>query len=144
MEVVRIGRDVLERILRHCVESYPYECCGLMLGTSQEGNRVVIDVVRVSNVHEDDRRVRYMIDPMEYYEAEKQAEKRGLQVVGIYHSHPNVPARPSQYDLNHSFPWYTYLIVSVNEGGVAEYRAWVRDDEGDRPRFAEQRVEVTG
>ena len=82
MEVVRIGRDVLERILRHCVESYPYECCGLMLGTSQEGNRVVIDVVRVSNVHEDDRRVRYMIDPMESTRPRSRPRSEACRLLG--------------------------------------------------------------
>ena len=143
MKTLKLNREVLDRILRHCVESYPYECCGLMLGREDEGGKIVVDVVRVRNVHEEDRRVRYMIDPMEYYEVERQAEQRGLKVVGIYHSHPNVPARPSQYDLNHSFPWYSYLIVSVSGEKVNEYRSWVRDDSGDNPRFVEQKVEVT-
>ena len=142
MKRLRLGREVLDRMLRHCIESYPYECCGLMLGYEREDGKYVVDVVKVRNVHEGDKRVRYRIDPMEYYEVEKQAEARGLQVVGIYHSHPNVPARPSQYDLSYSFPWYSYLIISVSGDRVNEYRAWVRDDSSENPRFVEQSVEV--
>ena len=143
MKVLKLGRGVLDKILQHCLESYPYECCGLILGREDESSRVVVDVVRVRNVHDEDKRVRYRIDPMEYYEVEKQAEHKGLQIIGIYHSHPNVPARPSQYDLNYSFPWYSYLIVSVSGERINEYRAWVRDDVGSNPRFVEQRIEVT-
>lgn len=136
-----VSGAAMKKILDHCVESYPYECCGLMLGKDEDERRVV-DVVRVSNVHEGDRRVRYRIDPMEYYRVEKSAEERGLRVVGTYHSHPNVAARPSQYDLEHSFPWYSYLIVSVSSGGVVEYRSWRREDTNEGPRFVEEGVRV--
>jgi len=138
---LNIKRETLNRIFNHCVASYPYECCGLLLGID-EGERRVVDAVGVSNVHEDDRRVRYRIDPMKYYEVERQAEKKGLQVVGSYHSHPNVPAAPSQYDLDNSFPWYSYLIVSVGPQGVIEHNSWRIEESSNQRRFIKEEVSV--
>ncbi|MEM4281723.1 MAG: M67 family metallopeptidase [Candidatus Caldarchaeum sp.] len=117
-----IKREVLDTILARCVEGYPYETAGLMLGYS--GNRKVVDSLPTANIHEGDRRVRYRIDPMEYYRAEKTAEERGLQVVGVYHSHPDVAARPSAYDLEYALPGWSYLIVSVTKGKVLDYASW--------------------
>jgi len=138
--VLEIKQRALDEIFKHGLESYPFECCGLMIGYLKDGDRVVIDVIRAENVHEGDKRVRYRIDPMEYYKAEKQAEERGMQVVGIYHSHPNVAARPSQYDLENSFPNYTYLIISVSKDEIKEYRAWIREE---NTSFREEEIRIT-
>ncbi len=117
-----IKRVVLDAILARCVESYPYEAVGLMLG--RLADRKVVDALSMKNVYEGDRRVRYMIDPMEYYRAEKTAEERGLEVVGVYHSHPDVAAKPSTYDLEYALTGWSYLIVSVTQGRVLDYVSW--------------------
>ena len=138
-----ISRERLGEIFSHCIESYPYECCGLMIGEDNGAYRRVVEVVRAGNVHEGDRRVRYMVDPISYLNAERRAEEKGLRVVGIYHSHPNVAAVPSKYDLDNSFPYYLYLIVSVSENGVREYRVWMREENEKGPYFSEKQLEIT-
>ncbi|MEM3096000.1 MAG: M67 family metallopeptidase [Nitrososphaerota archaeon] len=138
---MKILREALGKIFQHCLEGYPYECCGLMIGIEENG-RTVLDAVKASNVYAGDRRVRYLIDPMEYYRVERGAEGRGLRVLGVYHSHPNVPARPSAYDIEQFFPWYTYLIVSVSDAGVVEYRVW-RLEEGGSSRPVEDSLEIS-
>jgi len=115
-------KGVLNVIFKRCVDGYPYETAGLMLGSLDD--RVVVDSMPTSNVHEDNRRVRYRIDPIEYYRVEKYAAARGLEVVGVYHSHPDVAPRPSQYDLEYALPGWSYLIVSVTEGRVLDYACW--------------------
>ena len=134
-----ISRDVLEKIFQHCIESYPFECCGLLVGLDN-GGRKVHDAVRLSNVFQGDRMVRYAIDPMEYLRVERWAEEKGMRVVGVYHSHPNVAARPSTFDLEHFFPWYTYLIVSVVNGQVAEYHAWRLEMDGEIRKAVEENL----
>ncbi|MCS7138345.1 MAG: M67 family metallopeptidase [Candidatus Caldarchaeum sp.] len=132
-----IERGVLERIFKSCETGYPYEVAGLMLSNS--GGRVV-EILPVSNVHEDDRRVRYRVDPMEYYRAEKKAEELGLQVVGVFHSHPDHPAQPSRYDLEHALPGWFYLIVSVYGGRVSGYACWLAVENSGGKRFVQEVV----
>jgi proteasome lid subunit RPN8/RPN11 len=136
---VKIVRDALEKIFRHCIEEYPYECCGLLVGIDS-GGRTVHEAVRLSNIYQGDRRVRYAVDPIEYLRVERWAEENGMRVVGVYHSHPNVAARPSSFDLEHFFPWYTYLIVSVVNGQVAEYRAWRLETEEETKKLVEEPI----
>jgi len=112
-----------------------------MLGEGDE--RKVIDAVHVDNVHEGDRHVLYRIDPMKYYEVEKLAEEKGLRVVGVYHSHPDHPARPSQYDTENSLPWYSYLIVSVGPSGIVGYDSWRMPETGETHGLVREGVSVT-
>lgn len=119
-----IKPDSLEQICRHAAETYPNECCGLLIGCIRDGRIFVSEACRISNIQEDSARTRYMGDPYEQFRAMKEARKRGMDMVGVYHSHPDVPPRPSLYDLQHAWPGYIYLILTVRRGQPEEIRAW--------------------
>jgi proteasome lid subunit RPN8/RPN11 len=120
----------LEReIHRHLAAAYPEEGCGVMLGRDGHDERRVVQVLGFENQRRDGRANRYLIDPEQLLAAEKQARAAGLDVLGIFHSHPDHPARPSTFDLEHAWPYYSYVIVSVARGRVADQTSWrLRED----------------
>ncbi len=136
---MRILSNVLEGIKVHAEEAYPEECCGLLIGTPDE--KLVSEAMRMKNSHSGARNSRYSIDPLEILRADQAAARRSLAVIGIYHSHPDYAARLSEFDLEHSFPWYSYLVLSVPRGKVGVIKAWVTDAGGGRP--AEEVMEIT-
>ncbi len=120
-----IPREVVLEIRRHGEAAYPEECCGFLLGKMAEDGNVIYVARQATNRNEDRREDRYVITPDEYRSAEKAAAEAGWDVVGIYHSHPDHPAQPSETDLETAtFPGYTYLIVSVQDGQAADMTAW--------------------
>jgi proteasome lid subunit RPN8/RPN11 len=127
--MIRLERRHQEEIAAHGEETYPHECCGFLLGREEEGEKVVREVRRAANARDDSPQNRYLIPPLETLKAEKEARQAGLQILGFYHSHPDVPARPSQFDRDHAWPEYSYLIVSVRAGAAAELLAWVVPEE---------------
>jgi proteasome lid subunit RPN8/RPN11 len=133
---MKISRPLLDQIHRHLEDGYPNEACGVMLG--KDG--VVAEVAPAGNERTDSARNRYLIDPLAYLKIERDADKRGLQVLGIYHSHPDVAARPSQFDLDHAWPNLSYLIVSVVRGRAVETNCWLLRE--DRSQFDAEPVEV--
>ena len=144
---VRLSAKHLEEIRRHAEGAYPHECCGLLVGRIEDEGRtrVVYELVRVANTFsEDERHRRMLIEPLEYARAERLHAARGLGVVGNYHSHPEHPAVPSQFDLEHLAPWPTmsYVVISVLGGRTADLRSW--ELAGDRSRFDEEQVAEEG
>jgi proteasome lid subunit RPN8/RPN11 len=141
---MKISKALLAQIHTHLEDGYPNEACGVMLGA----NGVVTEVVSADNERTsapstgtESARNRYLIDPLAYLKIERVADKRGLAVLGIYHSHPDVAARPSQFDLDHAWPNFSYLIVSVAKGKAAESNSWrLRDD---RSAFDQEPVEIS-
>ena len=128
MKVVVPG-EILQRIRRHGEETYPHECCGFMLGRAEDGMQRIMEIRSQPNERTESRENRFVISPEQFKAAEAYARKAGLQLVGIYHSHPDSPARPSEYDRDHAWPWFSYVIVSVKGGKAAEANAWqLRDD----------------
>ncbi|MGH9468493.1 MAG: Mov34/MPN/PAD-1 family protein [Terriglobales bacterium] len=113
-----IPREQLDAVLRHGEQTYPHECCGLLLGSLEDGGRRRIQAIHpMRNANTASPRNRFDFDPHEHLEAQRAARARGLDIVGFYHSHPDHPARPSQYDLDHAaWPGYSYLIVSIAGG----------------------------
>ena len=112
-------------IRAHGVETYPDECCGALLG--RDG--VVTDVYALPNTTDEGPRRRFLVRPDDYRQAEKQASAAGVELLGFYHSHPDHPARPSQYDLDHAWPFFSYIIVSVKSGVPEDMTSWrLRDD----------------
>jgi proteasome lid subunit RPN8/RPN11 len=108
----------VERAIRaHGQQTYPHECCGALVGA---GGRVT-DVVALPNTTEEGPRRRFLVRPSDYREAERRAGELGVELLGFYHSHPDHPARPSQYDLDHAWPTFAYIIVSVQ--GLPRQRA---------------------
>lgn len=129
-----------EQVHSHLCRSYPEEGCGVLLGRERNGDRHVERVVKFDNVREDSRHNRYLISPEQFLQAEKEGRAAGLDVIGFFHSHPDHPARPSQFDLDHAWPWYSYVIVSVANGQIADTRSWRMLE--DRSRFVEEDIEL--
>ena len=126
---VVMARGVADHIRRHGEEAYPHECCGFLFGTLVDGTQWIVEARRQSNTRTESREIRFLISPEDFREAEKHARQSGRQMLGIYHSHPDDAARPSEYDRDHAWPWYSYLILSVARGAAGDLNAWqLRDD----------------
>lgn len=127
-----MGAAVAAAIRAHGVEAYPNECCGAMYGR----DHVVLEVLKLPNTTEEGPRRRFLVRPQDYREAERRASELGLDLLGFYHSHPDHPARPSQYDLDHAWPFFSYVIVSVRAGVSQDMTSWLLQD--DRAAFSEE------
>jgi proteasome lid subunit RPN8/RPN11 len=142
--MIRIGAAQLEEIRRHAEREYPRECCGLLVGSIEDGGRTrVVSATRaVENAWEEGETMhrRMRIPPLEYARAERESAAAGLGVVGNYHSHPEHPAAPSEFDLRNLAPWPTmsYVIVSVRQGEAADLRSWELEPDGSR--FVEEEI----
>jgi len=130
--MIRLPKAVVEEIRREGQRTYPEECCGALLGRAEEGGKSVLVARPFENGHQGERRRRYLVGPDAYRDTEAWARSHGLDVVGIYHSHPDHPARPSEFDREHAWPWYSYVILSVEQGKPAGMTSWVLADERDR------------
>jgi proteasome lid subunit RPN8/RPN11 len=120
-----ITAAVNDEIRRHGAETYPNECCGALYGTGG----AVTATFALPNTTEEGPRRRFMVRPDDYRTAERKATELGAELLGFYHSHPDHPARPSQYDLDHAWPFFSYIIVSVREGTPEDMTSWrLRDD----------------
>jgi proteasome lid subunit RPN8/RPN11 len=125
-------------IRRHGEETYPHECCGALVGSDDGGAAVVKAIVKLPNTTEEGPRRRFLVRPSDYREAEKQASALGGDLLGFYHSHPDHPARPSQYDLDHAWPTFAYIIVAVAQGTAHDMTVWFLKE--DRSSFDEGRL----
>lgn len=133
---------VLDAIRAHGADAYPEEGCGFLLGTvTDNGRNRVMALRRVANRQPENRERRYQISSDDYRDAQVDADAQDLDVVGFYHSHPDHPARPSETDLQEAtFPGYTYVIVSVDDGTPATLTAWSLAP--DRSRFNREEIAV--
>ena len=139
---IRMTAAQIDQIKRHGEESFPEECGGLLLGVVEDGIRAIREVLPLKNMRPDSRHNRVELSPLDYARAEREAAKRKLGVWGYYHSHPNHPAVPSGFDLEHApFTEWSYLIVSVRDGTAAELRAWTLRE--DRTQFDEEELAQT-
>jgi proteasome lid subunit RPN8/RPN11 len=138
---IKVTIDQLNRIRRHAEETYPHECCGFLLGTNEDGINLLGDLYRAENEWRNlpgaltaDGRVesqenRYLITPEQWMQADTHARQRGLGIIGYYHSHPDHPARPSAFDLDHScWPGESYIIVAVEKGRAAALNSFTKPD----------------
>ena len=136
---ILVGVGCLDSIRKHGEATYPEECGGLLLGVFEDGVRVIRETAPLENVRKDSRHNRVALDPLAYAQTERDATRRGLGVWGYYHSHPDHPAVPSAFDLEHApFIEWSYLIVSVQNGVARDIRSWnVRED---RSQFDEEKI----
>ena len=155
---LKLGHEQREAIRQHSVRDYPNECCGVLLGKVEGDAKHVAEVVALKNLRHDPSRAqellpvddpgreternRFLIDPLDQLAVEKDARARGLEVLGYYHSHPDHPARPSDYDRVHAWPRYSYVIISIERGAPKDLTAWVVAE--DRSTFYVEEVEITG
>ncbi|MFB6273075.1 MAG: Mov34/MPN/PAD-1 family protein [Salinibacter sp.] len=136
---IYLDADRRDQIARHGERTYPHEGCGVLIGSHGGDAMHIVDVMTVDNAREDSQRNRYTIAPEDVLRAEREAESRDLSLIGFFHSHPDAPAEPSAYDLDHaSWPGLAYVIQSVREGHAQELRAWELSP--DRTRFEERDV----
>ena len=148
-----ISGHLAEKIRAHGVETYPHECCGALLGRDSnavlDGDRVadalqptrkILQIFPLVNRRDDSPRNRFSVTAEDVLAAEKAAREQGLEVVGWYHSHPDHPARPSEYDRDHAWPWYSYIIVSVQNGAPQNMTSWRLND--DRSGFSPEEIEI--
>ncbi len=128
-----ISSTLLEKIREHSRSAYPHECCGLLLGRVDNSAKSATGLKPVANRRLDTPQNRYLIAPEDWLEAERETRRAGLDIIGVYHSHPDHPSRPSEFDRDHAFPWYSYIIVSVAGGKTEDLRSWTLRD--DRSQF---------
>ena len=126
-----ITAAVDQAIRTHGQETYPHECCGALVGRGDH----VSGIVALPNTTEEGPRRRFLVRPSDYREAEHRARELGAELLGFYHSHPDHPARPSQYDLDHAWPTFAYVIVAVASGAAGDMTVWHLKE--DRSAFEE-------
>jgi proteasome lid subunit RPN8/RPN11 len=137
--MVYLTEELIEQIEAHGERTYPSECGGMLIGRFEDGKKTVIELLPMENaMSEGERHNRVLILPRDVLRAERFAREKKLDVVGYYHSHPDHPAVPSQFDLDHALPVWTYIIVSVRQGAAADVRAW--EMENDRSKFNEEEI----
>jgi|Deesub1362A_J573_1020465.scaffolds.fasta_scaffold07272_4 proteasome lid subunit RPN8/RPN11 len=128
--MLRLHKRLLDQIHALAEQAYPEEGAGLLLGRSLEQGRLGLQIRPVDNTFDpQQRRRRYMIDPMDMLRIEEEAEAMDLEVIGVFHSHPDHPAEPSEFDRQQALPWFSYLITRVSGGKAVESRSWRLNDE---------------
>jgi len=153
---LRLNKTHWEAIRAHSARDYPSECCGVLLGKAEGDAKQVKEVVPLTNLRHDPSRAqellplddpgreteknRFLIDPLDQLRVEKGARARGLDVLGYYHSHPDHPARPSNYDRDHAWPWYSYVIIAVERGVPRDLTSWVLAE--DRSAFGAESLVI--
>jgi len=136
-----ISQELADRIGKHGAETYPHECCGALLGSDASDEvREVRELFPLVNRRDDSPRNRFAVTAEDVRDAEKAGRAAGLDVVGWYHSHPDHPARPSEFDREHAWPWYSYIIVSVQNGAPKDMTSWRLND--DRAAYSAEEIEV--
>jgi len=144
--MIRLEPGVAGKIRKEGEAAYPNECCGFLLGEAAGGGAGLEGGAKTASciIAVDNRRMtseqyhRFVILPEDFLKAEKEAARRDLDITGIYHSHPDCPPLPSEYDREHALPFYSYLIVSVNKGKADEIKSWILRD--DRTSFEEEQI----
>jgi proteasome lid subunit RPN8/RPN11 len=143
--MLTISPDLMAQMHAHLEAGYPHEACGILIGevanATGAANKVVKDLVLVPNVwsvesENEGLRNRYLISPEDVARADREASKRGLDIVGFFHSHPDHPSRPSETDREFAWPVVSFVIVSVRQGRMASTQSWVLRD--DRSGFDEE------
>ena len=117
--MLRMTSEIYDAIRKHGEETYPHECCGILLGGNTDGDNEVVDAMRAGNTRTDSAHNRYHIAPQELIKAQREGRQRGLDIVGFYHSHPDHPAMWSQTDLAEAH-WMgcSYVITAVEKGAA--------------------------
>jgi proteasome lid subunit RPN8/RPN11 len=142
---LKLSQRHKRQIEAHGKETYPHECCGALIGrtsplqkrdTAQRNGEVedreVIELMPLANRRDDSPRNRFEVTADDVRLAEKTAREKKLELIGWYHSHPDHPAKPSEFDREHAWPWYSYIIVSVQKGEPKDMTSWrLRDDRSD-------------
>ncbi len=132
--MIELNQKHLDEITAHAESDYPHECGGLLLGHLDGEKKTVVETLSMQNTAaEETRHDRVLIDPRDLMFADRKARKKGLDVIGYYHSHPDDEAVPSQFDLDHALPVWSYIIVSVRDKKAVDWTSW--EMLSDRSKF---------
>lgn len=138
--MLRMSEQMAARIRAHGVETYPHECCGAILGLDHDGRREVMELLPLANQRNDSPRNRFEITPQDVRLADLKAQELKCDLIGWYHSHPDHPARPSEFDREHAWPWYSYVIVGIEQGCARDMNSWLLAE--DRSHYDQEAVEI--
>jgi proteasome lid subunit RPN8/RPN11 len=125
--MILIEPDPWNTMLAHARTAYPSECCGAMLGRAEAGSKVVTAALPLENAFQGPRGNRYELRPEDLLAAGHEARRRGLELIGIYHSHPDREAYFSPTDLKSSCPWYSSVVLAIRKGEFDHANSWLPD-----------------
>jgi len=136
--MLAVANDLVEQINKHVEEAYPEEGAGFLIGTEGE----VRQILPLPNAREDEaRHNRFLITPEDYLKAELTADKLGLSLIGVFHSHPDCPNIPSEYDREWAQPFFSYIITRVDQGMAVSSRSWRLLE--DRSKYEEEEIKIS-
>ena len=140
MSAINVTQKIVDQFSAHGEEEFPHECCGFILGNFKGHESYSQEYLPAANTKEENRERRFLIDPMAYQKAEDEAAERNLSVISIVHSHPDHPDKPSDFDRDHAWPGFSYIIISVQSGKAVSYRSWQLNE--DRKKFIEENIKI--
>ena len=140
MSIINLTHDIIEQFKKHGESDYPHECCGFILGNFAEQDSTGTEYLPATNTKQENKERRFLIDPMAYQKAEDEADKRGLSIISIVHSHPDHPDKPSDFDRDHAWPGFSYIIISIQDGKAVSFRSWQLN--ADRKFFIEENINI--
>src|SRR4051812_31375362 len=135
-----LSEAVANEIRTHGAKDYPHETCGAILGVDGDKDREASALFPLINRRDDSPRNRFSVDANDVRAAERAATESGLELIGWYHSHPDHPAKPSEFDREHAWPWYSYIIVSVHSGEPRDMTSWRLVD--DRTHYLPEEIVI--
>lgn len=138
--MIKLKKEHMDVIESHGCEGYPHEVCGIIMGHFNEEGNVVTEVRRAVNLNNERAHDRYEMDPKDLLKAEREGREAGVEIIGYYHSHPDHPDRPSEFDRERAWPAYSYLIASVMGGKDVTTRSWVINEETSK--FDEEEIDI--
>ncbi|MEE8423973.1 MAG: M67 family metallopeptidase [Thermodesulfobacteriota bacterium] len=140
--MILINNKLFQQMIDHAKETYPFECCGLLVGKyKNDKEKEILEVCGVENRNKDRANDRYEIDPGDFYRLDKEASSKGMDILGVYHSHPDHPDRPSDVDREIASATYSYIIFSVNNGEDVSAKSWMFEEISEP--FEEEEIKVT-
>ena len=135
--MIQFAEDAMELMKTDALSTFPHECCGFFFGTEEGDSRNITFIQEVKNTSEEDQRRRFRISAEDYLHAENFAWENSLSLLGIYHSHPNHPAIPSEHDRLAAQPFFSYLIISVSDNHIEGMRSWRLNEQ---EQFEEEQI----
>ena len=136
-----LPEHIYQQVALHLTSAYPHEGAGFLIGKILDDQRCVCMILALDNEWDtNEKHKRYKIKANTYLEAERTAEKNGLELVGVFHSHPDHPAQPSEYDRELALPWWSYLIISIQHKRVDHSRSWILSE--NRDHFVEELLKI--
>ena len=138
--MITLSKTHLSKLKSHGIDAYPEECCGAMLGhiDYKKNEKKTVKLIKIENNSDENKHRRFKITPQDYQTLEKQAKDEGLTLLGFYHTHPDHPCKPSQTDLNYAWPFFSYIILSVEKQKPAQIKSFVLEQKGHQ--FDEEKL----